>query len=53
MEALLIINSILVAICLLFIINFHKEFRAIRKRVDLLEQELKIISLLTEKHKSS
>lgn len=37
MEALLIINSLLVAICLYFIKDFHKDFKEVAKTV----QEMK------------
>lgn len=45
MESLLIINSVLVAICMYFIRDFHKDFKETSKKVDQLEMEIKIISI--------
>ena len=44
MEALLIINSILVAICLYFIKDFHGDFKETAKKVNKLEEQLQAVS---------
>lgn len=41
MEALMIINSILVAITLYFIKDVHTDFKEVVKKVDKLEEEVK------------
>jgi hypothetical protein len=41
MEALMIINSILVAITLYFIKDAHTDFKEVVKKVDKLEEEVK------------
>ena len=45
MEALLIINSILVAICLYFIKDFHTDFKKVAKKVGKLAQKVNRISM--------
>ena len=45
MEALLIINSILVAISLYFIKDFHSEFKDVTKKVEKLNHKLSLITL--------
>ncbi len=40
MEALLIINSILVAVCLYFVKDFHSEFKEVAKTVQGLKEKL-------------
>lgn len=40
MEALLIINSILVAVCLYFIKDFHTDFKEVAKKVGRLETKV-------------
>jgi hypothetical protein len=44
MEALLIINSFLVAICLYFIKDFHTEFKGVAKKVQELKKNLEKLS---------
>ncbi|CAG5082788.1 hypothetical protein SAMN05216474_2147 [Lishizhenia tianjinensis] len=45
MEALLIINSILVAICLYFIKDFHGDFKEVAKKVEKLNDKVQRISM--------
>jgi len=45
MEALLIINSILVAICLYFIKDFHGDFKKVVKKVGKLTEKVNMISM--------
>ncbi len=45
MESLLIINSTLVAVCLYFVRDFHRDFKEVCKKVDKLEMDIKIISM--------
>lgn len=45
MEALLIINSILVAISLYFIKDFHSEFKDVTKKVEKLNHKVSLITL--------
>ena len=45
MEALLIINSILVAISLYFIKDFHSEFKDVSKKVGKLNHKISLITL--------
>lgn len=45
MESLLIINSTLVAVCLYFVRDFHKDFKAVCKKVDKLEMDIKLLSI--------
>ena len=45
MEALLIINSILVAICLYFIKDFHGNFKKVVKKVGKLTEKVNMISM--------
>ena len=40
MEALLIINSLLVAVCLYFIKDFHGDFKEMSKTVNLLREKV-------------
>lgn len=44
MEALLIINSVLLAISLYFLKDFHSEFKEMSKKVTRLEDKVKGIS---------
>jgi len=44
METLLVINSILVAICLYFIKDFHSDFKEVAKKVERLENKLHSLS---------
>lgn len=50
MEALLIINSILVAVTLYFIKDFHKDFKVVAKKVERLEEKVKAISHKIDTH---
>lgn len=50
MEALLIINSILVAVCLYFIKDFHGDFKEVAKKVGKLQQKLSRMSLKLNDH---
>ena len=45
MESLLIINSTLVAVCLYFVRDFHKDFKETSKKVDKLEKDIMLLSL--------
>ena len=45
MEALLIINSTLVAVCLYFIKDFHKDFKEFCRKVERHETDIRIINL--------
>lgn len=45
MEALLIINSILVAICLYFIKDFHGDFKEVAKKVQGLKEKINEMDL--------
>jgi hypothetical protein len=45
MEALLIINSILVAVSLYFIKGFHSEFKEVSKKVEKLSHKITLITL--------
>ena len=45
MEALLIINSLLVAICLYFIRDFHGDFKEVAKKVEGLKQKVHELSV--------
>jgi hypothetical protein len=53
MEALLIINSILVAVCLYFIKDFHSDFKEVAKKVTKLSEKVGRISLKLAEHVSS
>lgn len=53
MEALLIINSILVAICLYFVKDFHTDFKEVAKKVNKLSEKITRISLKLNEHVSS
>ena len=44
MEALLIINSTLVAVCLYFIKDFHKDFKDFCRKVERHEADIRIIN---------
>jgi hypothetical protein len=44
MEALLVINSILVAACFYFMKDFHGDFKELRKTVGRLEEKVRGIS---------
>jgi len=44
MEALLIINSVLVAVCLYFIKDFHADFKKVAKKVGKLTEKVNRIS---------
>ena len=44
MEALLIINSILVAVSLYFIKDFHTDFKKVAKKVEKLDEKVQRIS---------
>jgi cell division protein ZapA (FtsZ GTPase activity inhibitor) len=50
MEALLIINSILVAVCLYFIKDFHKDFKETAKKVTKLDEKLQAVSNKLSEH---
>tara|TARA_B110001469_G_C9561463_1_gene278510 strand:- start:109 stop:306 length:198 start_codon:yes stop_codon:yes gene_type:complete len=50
MEALLIINSILVAICLYFIKDFHGDFKETAKKVTKLGEKLQGVSNKLNQH---
>lgn len=50
MEALLIINSLLVAICLYFIKDFHGDFKETAKKVSKLEEQLQAVSNKLSQH---
>ncbi len=50
MEALLIINSILVAVCLYFIKDFHGDFKEVAKKVGKLQDKVNRISLKLNDH---
>jgi len=50
MEALLIINSILVAICLYFIKDFHGDFKGLAKNVGKLGNKVSRISTRLNNH---
>lgn len=45
MESLLIINSLLVAICLYFIKDFHGEFKKVAKKVGKLSEVVGLIEV--------
>lgn len=53
MEALLIINSILVAICLYFIKDFHGDFKETAKKVSKLGDKVQRISSKLNEHVNS
>lgn len=44
MEALMIINSILVAVCLYFIKDFHGDFKEVAKKVGKLQDKVNVMS---------
>lgn len=44
MEALLIINSILVAVCLYFVKDFHSDFKEMSRKVGRLDGQVRDIS---------
>lgn len=44
MEALLIINSILLAVCLYFVKDFHSDFKEMSKKVGRLDGQVRHIS---------
>jgi len=44
MEALLVINSILAGVSLYFIKDFHTEFKEVAKKVERLDEKVRIIS---------
>jgi len=50
MEALLIINSLLVAICLYFIKDFHKDFKEVAKTVQGLKEKFTELSRKVNSH---
>jgi len=50
MEALLIINSILVAICLYFIKDFHGDFKEVAKTVNVLKEKFSELSVKVNTH---
>ncbi len=50
MEALLIINSLLVAICLYFIKDFHGDFKETAKKVNKLGEKVQAISNRLNEH---
>lgn len=50
MEALLIINSILVAICLYFIKDFHGDFKQVAKTVNGLKEKFSELSIKVNSH---
>jgi hypothetical protein len=50
MEALLIINSLLVAVCLYFIKDFHGDFKETAKKVTKLGEKVQIISNKLNEH---
>ena len=53
MEALLIINSVLVGVCMYFIKDFHSDFKQVAKKVTKLSEKVGRISerLSTGRHK--
>ena len=53
MEALLIINSILVAICLYFIKDFHGDFKKVAKKVGKLTEKVNMISIELNGHEGT
>lgn len=50
MEALLIINSILVAVCLYFIKDFHGDFKEVAKSVNGLKEKFAEMSIKVNGH---
>ena len=52
MEALLVINSILAGISLYFIKDFHTEFKAVVKKVERLDEKVRIMSNQTDPQSS-
>ncbi|MBL4862190.1 MAG: hypothetical protein JKY09_04125 [Crocinitomicaceae bacterium] len=50
MEALLIINSLLVAICLYFIKDFHRDFKETAKTVQVLKERFAELSRKVGNH---
>lgn len=50
MEALLIINSLLVAVCLYFIKDFHTDFKQVAKTVQGLKEQFGKISGKVDAH---
>jgi len=44
MEAIMIINSILVAVCLYFIKDFHGDFKEVAKKVGKLQDKVNVMS---------
>jgi uncharacterized FlaG/YvyC family protein len=50
MEALLVINSLLVAICLYFIKDFHGDFKETAKKVNKLGEKVQAISNRLNEH---
>ena len=50
MEALLIINSILVAVCLYFIKDFHGDFKEVAKTVNGLKEKFSELSVKVNTH---
>lgn len=53
MEALLIINSLLVAICLYFIKDFHGDFKTVAKKVGKLDEKVNKITEELKGHVSA
>lgn len=53
MEALLVINSILAGISLYFIKDFHTEFKEVVKKVERLDEKVRIISGQKDPQKSN
>lgn len=53
MEALLIINSLLVAVCLYFIKDFHGDFKETAKKVTKLGEKVQSISTKLNDHVNS
>lgn len=53
MEALLIINSVLVAVCLYFIKDFHGDFKKVAKKVGKLNGKVNRISTELDDHVKS
>jgi len=50
MEALLIINSLLVAVCLYFIKDFHSDFKNVAKSVQGLKEKFAELSTKVHSH---
>ncbi|MBI3133642.1 MAG: hypothetical protein HYZ14_03105 [Bacteroidetes bacterium] len=50
MEALLIINSLLMAVCLYFIKDFHGDFKEVTRTVNALKEKFSEMSLKVNTH---